>query len=238
MIGNIKVFKKYWRNFNMKDENKNKLEQKITDLQTKLSTIIIEKETSEKRNKELSKQINELLNMQKDIEKQLNRAKKDSTLTDIKIEPNIYLKGMFDSFDKDYNALKIFIEGNTYYYPLEDYQCKYLPLSGSRVLIFHGDDKKYQIYGLDIAKIIEKAPIIEAIFKSVIPSTNQIKLRTKEYGYINVSVSNDFLKDLKITLSEQIMLKQIYIDGDYYFCLQEYKNNTYDINKILKEIKG
>ncbi len=186
----------------------------------------------------MSKQINELLKIQKDIEKQLDRAKKDSTITDMKIEPNIYLKGMFDSFDKKHNALKVFIEGSEYFYPLEDYQCKYLPISGSRVLIFHGDDYKYQIYGLDISKIIEKASSIEAVFKSVMPNKNQIKFDTKEYGYINVTVSDEFLSNLKITLSEHVMLKQIYIDGDYYFCMQEDKNTNYNINEILKQIKG
>lgn len=206
-------------------------------LKEKLNERTIEKENLKKKNDKLIEQIEELLSKQKEIEKHMDRAKKDSTVTDIKIEPTMYLKGMFDSFDKKDSSLKILIEGNEYYYSLENYQCKYLPISGARVLIFRSYDHKILIYGFDMSKIIDPPTRIKVDVKAINQSLEQLKLYCNEYGYINVHVSKLFFANNNLKLGQHLILNQIYIEGNYYFYIADNIEIAYDRNEILKQIR-
>lgn len=222
-------------------KNENNLELDVLDtyeyLKEKLKERTIEKENLEKRNDKLIEQIEELLSKQKEIEKHMDRAKKNSTITDIKIEPTMYLKGMFESFDKTNSSLKILIEGREYYYSLESYQCKYLPISGARVLIFRSYDHKILIYGFDMSKIIDPPTRIKADVKAINQSLGQIKLHCNEYGYINVNVSKLFFENNNLKLGQHIILNQLYIEGNYYFYIVDNIEISYDRNEILKQIR-
>jgi len=183
----------------------------------------------------LSKQIDELIKEQKKIEKQMDKVTRNTTISEIKIEPNIYLKGMFDRFDKEFNALVIFIEGKEYFYSLDCYQCKYLPMSNSRVFIFKSDKEEILIYGFRISKMIEPANKITAQIKAIVKNQNKLKLYNSDIGYIETIVSDNFFNKILLQLGDYILLKQIYIDGDYYYnILDELTEVTSNRNEVLK----
>jgi len=206
------------------------------ELNYKIENLIEKNEKEKEKNNKLTEQINNLISEQKKIEVHMDRVKKDSTLSDISIEPSIYLKGMFDYFDKEQNALVVLIEGRENYYPLKSYQCAHLPISGSRVLIFRSNQGEYLIYGFDISKIIEPSKKIKAEIKSLLSNQNKIKLYTQEYGFINTEVTEKFFSIMKLKLGDHVVLNQVYIDGDYYFSINEETQGKSNRDTILKTL--
>ena len=219
-------------------EKKNKKLKSETDRYIlKIEDMHIDLRYMEERNKSQIKQISELLIEHKFIEEEAKRVKKHTSLTDIKIEAKNYLKGTFGSFISESNSLLILINNTKYYYPLDSYQCSYLPISGSRILIFKAEDGESLIYGFDMESILNPAKKIKAEVKSILKTQQKIKLHNKQLGYINViGTGNDKLYD-SINLGEQITLKQINIDGDFYFCIDKTNKNQYDRLEILKTLK-
>jgi len=194
-------------------------------------------EYMEKRNTEQIKHLSELLKESESIEKEVKRIKKHTTLTEISSEAKNVLRGLFDSFLPESNTLFIKINGIGYHYPLEAYQCSYLPISGSRVSIFLSENEEPLIYGFDMDKIMNPAKKIKAEVKSLLKTKNRIKLFNKSFGYIDVSNvgSDEFFSSVNI--GEQIVLKQIIINGDFYFCVDEMQMNRYDRCEIIKTLK-
>lgn len=194
-------------------------------------------EYMEKRNTEQINHLAELLKESESIEKEVKRIKKHTTLTDIRPESKNVLRGRFYSFIPNSNTLFIEINGTKYHYPLEAYQCSYLPISGSRISIFLSENEEPLIYGFDMDRIMSPAKKIKAEVKSLLKKQNKIKLFNKSFGYIDVSSvgSEEFFSSVNI--GEQIVLKQIIIDGDFYFCVDKTQTNRYDRHEIIKTLK-
>lgn len=210
----------------------------VDELKIKLEQNRHQLDESNKKNKELTNKIEEIIGEMKKIEKELDRVKEESTITNLKIEPNIYLKGMFESFDPVNATLKILLEGNEYFYPLSEYKSEYLPVSGSRVLIFKDTNSKKMIFGFDVSKMIPEGARIQATLKATMPLKNELRLTTKEYGYITVKVTDSFMQEIKLNQSDMFILKQTYVDGDYYFTLEDNGMIQYNASEILKLIRG
>ena len=197
------------------------------------------KKKQEEKNSLLQEQINELTTLMKESEKQIDRAKKNSTINDMKIEPKIYLKGMFECFEKEKNALKILIDGTAYYYPLSQYQCKHLPVSGARVLIFKSEDGENLIYGFNVGNMIDNAEKVKASVQFVSSSQKRLKLQIEGYGFINFTPDDDFWEKVHCKIGDTLILNQVFIDGDVYFYIANYEeSSTVDRNAILKTLYG
>ena len=219
---------------NEKDERINELEEEKEKLLESVEDLLEQKRQQEAKNRMLQTQIDELMGIMKESEKQIERSKKNSTLSDMKIEPKIYLKGMFESFIKERNALKIMIEGTAYYYPLASYQCAHLPISGSRVLIFKNEQEDNIIYGFNHSKLIESAKKVKAIIKFASPMQNRLKLHIEEYGFINLEPSEDFWKVFRYKIGDMVILTTIAIDGDLYFYISQKGKSQINRNEILQ----
>jgi len=221
----------------LKKENRDKQE-KLNNQSKHLTKIQFELDEINKENENLLKTVEEVLKEQRKIEIELDRVKDQSTLEDLKIEASNYIKGMFESYDFETGSLQILINGTKYYYPLSNYKCEYLPLSGSRVFIFKDTENQVYIYGFDMSRMIALAKSVLASVKSILPMKNTLKLLTKEFGYIDVLVSNTFLEKTKINSSESLKLKQTYIDGNLYFSIEDSCSIDYNKQEILNLIKG
>jgi vacuolar-type H+-ATPase subunit I/STV1 len=217
-----------------KEERIHLLEEEKEKLLESVEDLLEQKQEQEAKNRMLQTQIDELMGIMKESEKQIEQSKKNATLSDIKIEPKIYLKGMFESFIKERNALKIMIEGTAYYYPLDSYQCTHLPISGSRVLIFKSEQGENIIYGFNRSRLIESAKKVKAIIKFVSPIQNRLKLHIEEYGFINLEPSEDFWKDFQHKIGDMVILTKIAIDGDLYFYISEKGKSQINRNEILQ----
>lgn len=215
-------------------EKKKEQEQKNSSLQGQIRELLMQKKEQEQKNAYLQEQINELLGMMKDSEKHIDKAQRNSSIVDIRIEPKIYLKGMFDSFIKEKNALKILIEGREYFYPLETYQCTHLPISGSRVLIFKSEDGENLVYGFHVSKLIDGAKKVKATLKFVSPLQNRLKLHIENYGFINFEPAIDLWKSMEFKLGETLILSQVHIDGDVYFYITHKDISSTNRSEILK----
>jgi len=212
------------------------LEEKQKELNKQIAILKKENRDKDQKNRMLQKNIDELIKESKKVEEQMDKTKRESTIADIKIEPKFYLKGMFDHFNKEKSSLCILIEGQQYFYPLDAYQCLHLPVSGSRVLIFKSDEGNHLIYGFDISNIIHPSKKIKVEIKSFIKIKNILKVSSKEYGYLNLSVSDAFFQNVPLRLGATVILNQINIDGDYYFYINESTegNNMRDV--VLKTL--
>jgi len=216
------------------EKQENEYAEQTADLNEKIDILVLEKQNSERKITSLTSQIGEMLEEQVKIGKKINATKKQSTLIDYKPELGIYLKGMFEYFDFEHHALVIMVDAVKYYYPLYNYQCLFLPMSGSRVLIFKSERNKNLIYGFDAANIIDPANKIKAEIKSLIFNNKQVKVHTKEYGFLTLTVSEEFFTLIDFKLGDQVILNQIYIDGDYYFCIDKENKSTNSRDTILK----
>ena len=195
--------------------------------------LMSDKLAHESANAELKHQINELLASLAQSEKKIEQVQRDSSISDIEIEPKIYLKGMFNWFDKTTNVLSIFVDAKEYFYSLDEYQCSHLPISGSRILIFKSEDDKNLIYGFDVSKIIDGALKVKAEVKHISKMQGRLKLHIPEYGYVNFKPNEDFFKKYEVTTGDKLLLNQIFIDGDYHFCVAQSISGSFDRNKIL-----
>ncbi len=202
-----------------------------------IDDLIANKKVQEQKNKALQKQIDELRAIMKHSEEQLEKTRQNSTLADIKIEPKIYLKGMFDSFIPEKNALKIMIEGSAYYYPLSSYQSIHLPVSGSRVLIFKNEEGKNVVYGFNGAKLIDAAQQLKAVIKFISVSQNRLKLSIEGMGFIYFYPSEDFWKEMGHGVGDTVLLSKIYIDAKEYFYIANKGHSFIDRNEILHILK-
>lgn len=209
-------------------------QKRVQILQKQIEELLSQKREQEKKNAHLQERIDELLKMMQESEKHIEKAHKNSTLNDIKIEPKIYLKGMFDSFIKEKSALKILIEGGVYYYSLESYQCAHLPVSGSRVLIFKSEDGENIVYGFNVSKLIDSAPKIKATVKFVSVVQNRLKLHMENYGFINFTPAKELWENMEFRLGETLMLSKIDIDGRVYFTIAKKTLLGTNRNEILK----
>ena len=222
----------------IEDDEKNgrigELEEEKEKILESVEELLEQKKQQEEKNRMLQTQIDELMGIMKESEKQIERSKKNSTLSDMKIEPKIYLKGMFESFIKEHNALKIMIEGSAYYYPLSAYQCSHLPISGSRVLIFKNEEEDNIIYGFNRSKLIESAKKVKAIIKFASPMQNRLKLHIEEYGFINLEPSEDFWKVFQYKIGDMVILTKVEIDGNLYFYILEKGKSHINRNEILQ----
>jgi len=217
-----------------KDNHINELQEEKKRLLVSVEELLEQKKQQEARNRLLQTQIDELMTIMKESEKQIERSKTNSTLADMKIEPKIYLKGMFEYFFKEENSLKIMIEGTAYYYPLSSYQCSHLPISGSRVLIFKNEEGKNIVYGFNQSKLIDSAKKVKAIIKFLSPMQNRLKLHIEEYGFINLEPSEDFWKLFTHRIGDTVILTQIDIDGDSYFYISQKGKSHINRNEILQ----
>jgi len=217
-----------------KDSLINELEEEKGKLLVSVEELIEQKKQQEVKNRMLQEQIDELMTIMKESEKQIERSKTNSTLADMNIEPKIYLKGMFECFLKERNSLKIMIEGTAYHYPLSSYQCSHLPISGSRVLIFKNEERKNIVYGFNQSKLINSAKKVKAIIKFLSPMQNRLKVHIEEYGFINLEPSEDFWKLLTHKIGDTVILTKIDIDGDIYFYISEKGKSHINRNEILQ----
>ena len=212
---------------------KKKSEEEKGKLEESVEALMIDKVAHENANAELKHQINHLLTSLEKSEKRIEQVQRDSSIADIEIEPKIYLKGMFNGFVAEYNALSIYVDAKEYFYSLDEYQCAHLPISGSRVLIFKSEDNKNLVYGFNVSKIIESAPKIKAEVKYLSLTQGRLKLYIQEYGYVNFKPKKDFFDSYRVGIGDTLLLNKIFIDGDYYFCVSEAINGSFDRNKIL-----
>jgi len=217
-----------------KDELINELQEEKEKLLASVEELIEQKKQQERKNRMLQEQIDELMRIMKESEKQIERSQKNSTLADMKIEPKIYLKGMFECFIKEQNALKIMIEGTAYYYPLSSYQCSHLPISGSRILIFKNEEGRNIIYGFNRSKLIDSAKKVKGIIKFLSPMQNRLKFHIEGYGFINFEPSEDFWSVLSHKIGDTIILTRVEIDGDIYFYISEKGKSHINRNEILQ----
>lgn len=209
-------------------------QKRVASLQKNIEELLAQKKEQEKKNAQLQERIDELLETIASTEKHIEQAQKNSTLNDIKIEPKIYLKGMFDSFIKEKSALKILVEGRVYYYPLESYQCTHLPISGSRVLIFKSEEGENIIYGFNVSKLIDSAQKVKATIKFVSVLQNRLKVHIENYGFINFSPAKELWESVEFKLGETVILSKIDIDGSVYFTIAKKALLGTDRNEILK----
>jgi hypothetical protein len=78
------------------------------------------------------------------IEKEMENHKRNLTKnTSDGLEPKLFVKGKFISFDEQNQSLEILVHGDVNYYSIEDYYSQYLPFPDSTVVIF----SKYQTNG-------------------------------------------------------------------------------------------
>jgi len=214
------------------------MQQSIEDLESKLSSIQDEFIQIKYKNKDISANINKFLEEHKTLVTYLHNAKKEETLSDVKIDSKLSLKGKFVNFDFQTSTIELQINNQSYFYPLSSYRCKYLPMFHARVMIFFDELKSQQIYGLDKGSIIEPAEVHEFIIKAIIPSKNQLKLYNREFSYINVEANKNFFVKNNLRASQRVLLKQIIIDEKYYFCMMGDASLHHDEQAILKHIKG
>ena len=209
-------------------------EKENRSLEEQIKELVIQKKEQEQKNAYLQKQIDELLTTMKASEKHIDKAQNNSTITEMSIEPKMYLKGMFDSFIKEKNALKILIEGREYFYPLETYQCTHLPISGSRVLIFKSEDGANLVYGFHVSKLIDSAQKVKATVKFVSSLQNRLKLHIENYGFINFEPAQELWDTMEFKIGETLILSEVHIDGDIYFYITHKDMSATNRNEILK----
>ncbi len=203
-------------------------------LQNTIEELLRKKKEQEEKNKALQEQIDEMLLVIQSSEKEIEKARRNSTINEMKIEPKIYLKGMFESFDKERAALKILVEGEAYYYPLEAYRCRHLPVSGARVLLFRNEEGSIAIYGFDVAKLIEPSLKVKGEIKFASSAQNRLKLYIPEHGYISFSPGSDFWERFSYRIGDTLILNKIFIDTEVYFTIDEKGNGNVDRAKILQ----
>lgn len=227
-----------------KEEELNKLERlnleneqfkfQAMELNEKIEILLEQKKDVEYKNVKLKEQIDELLEQLNNAAHQMDRARDNSTLSEMKIEPKVYIKGMFDHFDFSKNALAVYIDGTEYFYPLKAYQGQYLPMSGSRVLIFKSSSGEALLYGFDLSKLIDPIKKIKAEVKSFLVNKHVLKLRTAEYGFVEVEVVEGFFDMVSLKIGDEIMLNHIMVDGDDYFTFASETAGTSTRDSILK----
>jgi hypothetical protein len=217
-------------------EKNNKLTNDLEEIISELEQAKYNNHKQIEENNLLKEQIDALIDTQVETEKKMQKIIKSSTLTDLKIEPKIYLKGMFDCFIPGENVLKILIEGSIYYYALKDYQCAHLPMSGSRILIFQSSEADALIYGFDISKLLPPAKNVKVEIKSILQNTNRVKLYSKKMGYFDVDSNEEFLHSSNVKIGDELILKQIRINGSEYLCLDSEVKNIYPREHILETL--
>lgn len=206
----------------------------IDELNAQIKILIEKNAQEQEKNKILINQIDALVEEQKNIQKKMDTVKEQSTLTEITIEPKIYLKGMFESFLSEQNALKILIEGREYFYPLQNYQCAHLPISGSRMLIFQSSESEPIIYGFDVAKLLPPASNIKVVIKALLKNLQKIKLYSKELGYFDVSAKESFFQTNNIKIGDELMLKKIKINGCEHLCVDAQASSLNNRDAVLE----
>nr|WP_321265936.1 hypothetical protein [uncultured Sulfurimonas sp.] len=217
---------------------KEEAEEEKKQLVDSVNSLMKDKKSHENLNIELKHQINQLLANLKKSEEKIEKVQRESSINDIEIEPKVYLKGMYNNFDFETNSLSVFIDSKEYFYSLDDYQCSHLPITGSRLLVFKSEDNKNLIYGFDISKIIDNAKKVKADIKFLSKTQNRLKLYTQEYGYMNFTPTDSFFEKYAVTIGDTIILNQIFIDGNYHFCVSQLFEGSVDRNEVLKTLQG
>ena len=201
-----------------------------------IEKLLEQKKYQKEKNQKLQAHIDELMQVIERTEKEITKTRRNSTISDIKIEPKIYLKGMFEEFIEEQNALKILIEGQVYYYPLSSYQCRHLPISGARVLVFRSEDGGSLVYGFHVAKLIDTCNRRKGIIKFASEIQNYLKVHIEDYGYINFYPSADLWGTFGYKIGDSVILNEIFIDGKIYFYITEKNETNFDRNEVLKII--
>jgi chromosome segregation ATPase len=182
----------------------------------------------------LKKNIDDVLDISNISQKNIEELLESSNINDIEVEMKVFLKGMFQRFIKEKNALEILIEGNKYYYPLSAYQCTHLPVSGSRVLVFKSEDDKNMVFGFHGARLIDIARKIKAEIKFISKMHNRLKLYIEEEGFINFTPAEDFWDIYNYKIGDKIILTEINIELDKYFYISSEYTSQADRLKVIE----
>lgn len=86
------------------------------------------------------------------------------------LSPRLHLRGQYEGFDPESEALAVRIEGTSYWYPLADYQCAVLPVPRAQVLVLAEPDSgaggnvtRPLVFGFEIdGRAIPVAPRVRA----------------------------------------------------------------------------
>ncbi len=187
------------------------------------------------KKEEYIKDINKVVASLKETIEKIGVVKKNVDISKVSVESKNYLKGQFVRFEKDKAAIEIKIEGKSYFYPLSDYQCRYLPLSGARVFIFKCDDGKNLIFGFNLGFMIPLSKRLCGVIKFVSRLKKQIKIYIENIGYVHFDVSEDFFSVYSVAVGDKIILKEVEVEGRSYFFVESDKDeNVKAREKILQ----
>ena len=223
------IIKQAQINEKLKEDIKNSLNT-LNNLKEKLLNLSAKKEN-------FKENIDDVLEIVNSSEKKLETFIDNSSINDIEVEMKVFLKGMFHKFIKEKNALEILIEGKSYYYPLSSYQCKHLPMSGSRVLVFKSEDNENIVFGFHGPRLIDIARKIKAEIKFASKSQNRLKLYIEEDGYINFYPNEEFWENNNYKIGDKIILTEINIEGDRYFYIKKKSNFNMNRLKVLEYLR-
>lgn len=173
------------------------------------------------------------------IENELEKHKKNISNNALYgIEPKLFIKGKFISFDKDNQTLQILVNGDIRFYSINNYYSEYIPFPDTTVVIFSEvttDGKVAKIFAIKKGEIDKFTNYHNFIFKGL--KNKEAIFHSKELGYLNFSMPVDLIDFYGIKLSDEVRFREVKYGIDQYF-IPEVSDNIIKQNKleILKNI--
>jgi len=185
----------------------------------------------------------ELLNKVKELEvvivklnESIEKSKQFIDIDSAKESIKLYVIGKYIEFDREKGILSILVDGSINYYELDNYGSSRLPFPGSRVLIFNIESvslKKPLILGFEKGRLIDIAPVYEANIFSIDYIHNTMSVRTSLFGNITLTMSTEFLKNIKVKCGNKIQFKSVRVATELLFIpMLDQKNISIDKNEI------
>jgi len=203
----------------------------IEFFEKKVQKLIRESEKKEEYIKDINKVVSSL---SETIEK-IGIVKKNVDISKVSVESKNYLKGQFIRFEKEKAAIEVKVEGKSYFYPLSDYQCRYLPISGARVFIFKSENGKNLIFGFNLGVMIPLRRSLCGVIKFLSRAKKQVKIYIEDIGYVHFEVTDDFFSVHSVAIGDKVILKEVEVEGRSYFFIESDKQeNITAREKILQ----
>lgn len=166
---------------------------------------------------ENSTEVDQLIAKVKKLEKEilqlneaLNESKKLIDIDATKAPIKLYIVGKYNGFDSKKGLLSISVEGNVNYYRLECYGSSRLPFPDSRVLIFNVEDSnKPYIIGFEKGHMIEISLTYVATIALLDFVNNILVVNIQEYGNIRLTLSSEFLQNIKLKAGMSLKVRKI-----------------------------
>lgn len=175
------------------------------------------------------------------IEIEIENHKKNLTKnTSDGLEPKLFVKGKFISFDEQNQSLEILVNGDVSFYSIEDYYSQYLPFPDSTVVIFskyQTNGNKAKIFAMKKGEIDKFTTYHSFTFKGI--KDSKAVFYSDLTGYIIMDMLENLVETYGIKINENIKFKEIKYGLKQFFIPLINKNKIKQNRlKILENIQG